>query len=83
MLPLLLAGAVWGYNAIRAVQLRNGNNRIRKRNSEDEETKNLSVYKDCIFRHEDKRTFNFNHYDRCTINNYFITIKKGDDDESG
>ena len=80
MLPLILAGAIWGFNAVKIAQLRNGNNRIKKRDPEDEETKSLTIYKDCTFRHEDKRTFNFNHYARCTINNYYITIKKGDED---
>jgi hypothetical protein len=80
MLPLILAGAIWGYNAVKIAQLSNRNNRIKKRDSEDEETKSLTIYKDCVFRQEDKRTFNS--FNNCTFN-YYITIKKGDEDESG
>jgi len=78
MLPLLIAGAIWGYNAVKIAQLANRNNRLKKREPEDEETKDLTIYKDCTF--NDKRTFNFNHYDHCTINNYYITIRRGGDE---
>jgi len=74
MLPLLIAGAIWGYNAVKIAQLSSRNNRLKKRDSEDEETKNLTIYKDCTF--EDKRTYN--HFENCTFN-YYIG-KKGNDD---
>jgi hypothetical protein len=75
MLPLILAGAIWTYNAVKIAQLHNRNNSLRKRDSEDEETKNLTIYKDCTF--EDKRTYNY--YNNCTFNTYII--KKGKDKE--
>jgi hypothetical protein len=79
MLPLLLAGGIWAYNAVRIAQIRNERkNHISRRNSDDqEETKNLAIYKDCTFKHEDRRTYNS--YNNCTFNYYII--KKGDDDE--
>jgi hypothetical protein len=77
MLPLLLAGGIWAYNAVKIAQLRNRNNSLRKRDSDDEKTRNLTVYKDCNFHYEDKRTYNS--YNNCTFNYYII--KKGEDDE--
>jgi hypothetical protein len=77
MLPLLLAGGIWAYNAVKIAQLRSGNNRIKKRDSEDKETRNLTIYKDCNFKYVDKRTYNS--YNNCTFNYYII--KKGEDDE--
>lgn len=78
MLPLLaVAGLVWGYNAVKIAQLTN-RNRLSKRDSDDESTeKNLTIYKDCNFHYEDKRTYHY--YSNCTFN-YYITIK-GKDDE--
>jgi hypothetical protein len=68
-----------GYNGIRFLQIANERkSRLSKRDSDDME-KNLTIFNNCTL--EDRRTFNFNHYDRCTINNYYITIKKGEDDE--
>ena len=77
MLPLLLAGGIWAYNAVKIAQLRSGNNRIKKRDSDDTETKSLTIYKDCNFHYVDKRTYNS--YNNCTFNYYII--KKGKDKE--
>ena len=76
MLPLLLAGGIWAYNAVKIAQLHNRNNSLRKRDSEDEETKNLTIYKDCTF--EDKRTYNF--YNNCTFNTYIIKRSRDKED---
>lgn len=76
MLPLILAGAIWTYNAVKIAQLRSRNNSVRKRDPEENsETKNLTIYKDCTF--EDKRTYNY--YNNCTFNTYII--KRGKDKE--
>ena len=67
MLPLILAGAIWGYNAVRIAQLANRNNRLKKRDSDDENAeKNLTIFHNCTF--EDKRTYNY--YNNCTFNIY-------------
>ncbi len=76
MLPLLLAGGIWAYNAVKIAQLRNRNNSLRKRDPEDEETKNLTIYKDCTF--EDKRTYNY--YNNCTFNTYIIKRSRDKED---
>ncbi len=69
MLPLLIAGAIWGYNAVKIAQLANRNNRLKKRDSDEEDTeKNLNLYNNCTFKHEDKRTYN--HFQNCTFNIY-------------
>jgi hypothetical protein len=81
MLPLLLAGAIWGYNAVKIAQLANRKNRIRKRDPEDGETKNLTIYKDCTFRYEDKRTYN--NYNNCTFNTYYIIREEKDERPRG
>jgi hypothetical protein len=73
MLPLILAGAIWGYNAVKIAQLRSRNNSLRKRD-EDEENKSLTIFKDCTF--EDKRTYNY--YNNCTFNTYIIMKSKDD-----
>lgn len=75
MLPLILAGAIWTYNAVKIAQLRNGNNSLRKSDPEDEEAKNLTIYKDCTF--EDKRTYNY--YNNCTFNTYIIKRSRDED----
>ena len=77
MLPLLLAGGIWAYNAVKIAQIRSGNNRIKKRDSDDKETRNLTIYKDCNFHYEDKRTYKY--YNNCKFVTYII--KKGEDDE--
>jgi hypothetical protein len=75
MLPLLIAGAIWGYNAVKIAQLSSRNNRLKKRDSDEENTeKNLSLYNNCTFKHEDKRRY----YNNCTFNYYIV--KKGNDD---
>ncbi len=76
MLPLLLAGGIWAYNAVKIAQLRNRNNSLKKRDSEEEETKNLTIYKDCTF--EDKRTYNY--YNNCTFNTYIIKRSRDKED---
>jgi len=79
MLPLVLAGAIWTYNIAKMIQLSNQRrNGVQRRDSDDTQ-KNLTIYHNCIF--EDKRTFNFNHYDHCTFNTYNIYITGGKDEE--
>jgi len=78
MLPLLLAGGIWAYNAVKIAQLSNRNNRLKKRDPDDENAeKNLTIFHNCNFKHEDKRIYN--NYNNCTFNYYII--KKGKDDE--
>lgn len=77
MLPLILAGAIWGYNAVKIAQLAN-RNRLKKRDSDDESTeKNLTIFHNCNFHYEDKRTYNY--YNNCTFNYYIITKGKNDE----
>lgn len=74
MLPLVLAGAIWGYNAVKIAQIAKRN---RLMEQDEDEQKSLTIYKDCTFRHEDKRTYNY--YHNCTFNTYII---RGGKDES-
>lgn len=67
MFPLVIAGLVWGYNAVKIAQLASRKNRLQKRES-DEEEKNLTIFNNCTF--EDKRTSNY--YNNCTFNTYII-----------
>lgn len=69
MLPALICAGIWAYNGVKWLELRNRNNRIRKRDSGDENAeKNLTIFKDCNFHYEDKRTYNY--YNNCTFNIY-------------
>jgi len=65
MLPLLIAGAIWGYNLVKFIELKSGN-RPQRRNQDEE--KNLDIFSNCEFRHEDKRIYN--HFQNCTFNIY-------------
>ncbi|MFH1014750.1 MAG: hypothetical protein V1762_02360 [Nitrospirota bacterium] len=68
MLPLALAaGAIWAYNGVKFLQLRNRNNHLKHRDSDDTE-KNITVFHNCDFHYEDKRTYNY--YNNCTFNIY-------------
>jgi|GEM_PF-6434832 len=65
MLPLLLAAGIWGYNIGKFIELKSGN-RPQRRNQDEE--KNLDIFSNCEFRHEDKRVYNY--FDRCVFNIY-------------
>jgi hypothetical protein len=90
MVPLLIGGAaavgIWAHNIAKIVQLSNRNrNYPQRRDSERRDLnpssgeKHLTIFNNCTF--EDKRTFNFNHYDRCVINTYNIYLTRGGRDE--
>ena len=76
MLPLLplLAAGIWGYNLYKFVELKSGN-RLQRRNQDE---RNLDIFSNCEFRNEDKRVYNYNHFDRCVINIY---LTGGKDEE--
>ena len=77
MLQIVLAAGIWAYNIAKIAQLSSRNNRIQRRDSEEDTEKNLNLYNNCTFKYEDKRTYN--HYENCTFNYYII--KRGNDDE--
>ena len=73
MLPLVIAGVIWGYNLYKFVELKSGN-RPQRRNQDKE--KNLDIFSNCTFKHEDNRVYN--HFDRCVFNIY---LTGGKDEE--
>lgn len=71
MLPLVIAGLIWGYNAVKIAQLASRKNRLQNKEPDGEE-KNFTIFNNCTF--EDKRTYHY--YNNCVFNTYIIKGSK-------